>query len=86
MSKFQLTVPTRSFYTSSLPISKDDVNASDPFYFQRKSIERNQQFRPAIYGDSEGTLNVNTDRMKHRPSDIIDHMTRPKPLSTMNIN
>ena len=86
MSKFQLTTPTRDFYTSSLPISKSDVNAGDPFWFQRKSVERNQQFRLAIYGDSEGTLNVNTDRMKHRPTDIIDHMTRAKPMSTMNIN
>jgi hypothetical protein len=86
MSEFQLTTPTRGFYTASHPISPESVTASDLFWFQRKSTERNYQFRLAIYGNSSDTLNVNTDNLRHRPSDIIDHMGRARPLATMNIN
>jgi hypothetical protein len=86
MSQFQTSKPTRKFYTSSLPISPEYVTSSDPFWFQRKDSERSQVFREAIHGDSEKTLNVNTDRLLHRPSDIIDRLNRPKPLASMNIN
>lgn len=86
MSVFQVSTPTRQYYPGSLPISQTEVSCSDPFYYARIRTERNQVFREAIYGDSEKRLNVNTDRLRHRPNDIIDHMNRPKPLSTMNIN
>ena len=86
MSGFQVTSPARGFYTASHPISKDSVVSSDLFWYGRKNIERNQVFRVAIHGDSEGSLNVNTDRLLHRPHDIVDHINRPKPLSSMSIN
>lgn len=87
MSVFQINkLPTRKFYPGSLPADPNFVSASDPFYYARFSSERNQVFREAIHGDSEKTLNVNTDRLRHRPSDIIDHMNRQRPLASMDIN
>lgn len=77
MSSFQTTVPERGFYPSALPQGVDYVECSDPFYAGRKSTTRNYTFL-SYNGISYKTLNVNTDKMYHRPSDIIDHMNRPR--------
>jgi hypothetical protein len=86
MSDFQANPRFRGIYTGSLPASKQDVTISDPFYIKRTGLTRDQIFHPTIWGTTGDNLNVNTDKLRHRPSDIIDHMNRARPLPSMNIS
>jgi hypothetical protein len=86
MTEYKANTPFRGLYTGSLPSTKESVTCSDVFYESRRSLERNQQFHPTIWGDTGDNLNVNTDKLRHRPHDIVDHMNRARPLPSMNIN
>jgi hypothetical protein len=86
MTDYKANTPFRSLYPASLPASNDAVTISDNFYLQRKSTERVYHFKPTIWGESGDNLNVNTDKLRHRPSDIMDHMNRARPLPSMNIS
>lgn len=86
MSTFKANTPFRGIYAGSLPASQESVTISDPFYVKRQTLLRDQVFHPTIWGDTGDNLNVNTDKLRHRPSDIIDHMNRARPLPSMNIS
>ena len=86
MTEYKQNPAFRGIYAASFPATKQAVTCSDVFYETRHSVERNQVFKTVFGGVPSDNLNVNTDKLRHRPSDIIDHVNRALPLPSLRID
>ena len=53
--------------------------------FPFRGFNREYHFKPTVWGEAVGNLNVNTDKLQHRPHDIVDHINRPRPLPSFHL-